>query len=165
MSAAQNIFAYTDTSTPYPGFVSLNLQNSGELLLTVREPVNGTPLVNIPFPDAEVEKLITGCGMYMSAKLPHRSEVQRQSTIDNEVLHRVAGNVGIAHEMGILASTMKHDPDYLWSWHCNLVVSFVDAGCDKRVAMNGSARFIQTLTGVDVTEHPQFKAELDALPE
>lgn len=158
-----NIFAYTDHNSPYPGFVSVNLKQTGGLVLTVREAVEGKQLINFDFPDDQVERIITNFGMYMTSKMPSRSEEQRQNLIDQEVKSRIEAGEGIPHEMAVLCSAMKQDPDYLWSWHCNLVMAFVDAGGDRKTAMQGSARFIYNLTQIDVTEHPNYKQDLEQL--
>lgn len=160
---SRNIFAFTDQTSPYPGFVSLNLEDTGKLMLTVRQSESGDKLASLELPDKEIESLMTSCGMYMTAKLPTRSEDARKQVIDEEVLHRMKANVGIAHEMAVLGSAMRQDPDYLWTWHVNLTMAYVDAGGDKKVAMNASARFLYNLTQADVTEDPRFKEDLDRL--
>lgn len=160
---SRNIFAFTDQTSPYPGFVSLNLEDTGKLMLTVRQSESGDKLASLELPDKEIESLITSCGMYMTAKLPTRSEDARKQVIDEEVLHRMKANAGIAHEMAVLGSAMRQDPEYLWTWHVNLTLAYVDAGGDKKVAMNASARFLYNLTQADVTEDPRFKEDLDRL--
>lgn len=39
----QNVYAYTDTVSPYPGFVSLNVTPMGEYHLSVRAPFSQHP--------------------------------------------------------------------------------------------------------------------------
>ncbi len=55
-----------------------------------------------------------------------------------------------------LIEAFKLDPDYLWTWHCNIAMGFYDAGGDHKIANEGSARFLQNLTGIDVRKHPHW---------
>lgn len=48
-----------------------------------------------------------------------------------------------------LIASMRSDPDYAWSWHCNVAMSFVDAGGDHYTANQGAARFMRLFAGVD----------------
>jgi len=57
-----------------------------------------------------------------------------------------------------VTAQMNEDLDYAWSWHCNIAMAAVDAGCDHMIADEGAARFLQTLAGVDTREHAAFKA-------
>ncbi len=65
------------------------------------------------------------------------------------------------HEfMTTLAAIMVNDPEYLWSWHCNIVMANMDAGGNKETAMEGSARFLQILCGVDIRQNPHYVQDL-----
>lgn len=160
---SRNIFAFTDQTSPYPGYVSLNLEDTGKLVLTVRQSEDGNKLASLDLPDDQVEALITNCGMYMTAKLPHRAEDVRQRMIDDEVRTRMAANGGIAHEMAVVGSAMRQDAEYLWTWHCNLTMAYVDAGGDKKTAMQASARFLYNLTKADVAKDPRYQEDLERL--
>lgn len=54
-----------------------------------------------------------------------------------------------AAAMQIVIDAMRADPDYAWSWHCNVAMSFVDAGGDRYTANQGAARFMRLLANVD----------------
>lgn len=60
--------------------------------------------------------------------------------------------------MTAVTAQMNEDFDYAWSWHCNIAMSAVDAGCDHMIANEGAARFLQMLAGVDTRQHAAFKA-------
>ena len=51
--------------------------------------------------------------------------------------------------MKVVLEAMRSDPDYAWSWHCNVAMAFVDAGGDHYTANQGAARFMQLLAGVE----------------
>ena len=53
----------------------------------------------------------------------------------------------------ILKKAMKDDPDYAWSWHCNIAVTAQDAGAPYGVANEGAARFMKLCFDVD-TKRP-----------
>jgi hypothetical protein len=58
--------------------------------------------------------------------------------------------------MAVVTQALRDDPDYAWSWHCNLTMMAQDAGAARSVADEGSARFLQLLAGVDIRQHPHF---------
>ena len=65
-----------------------------------------------------------------------------------------------------LIDAMKADPEYAWSWHCNLVMAMEDAGAGTLQDCNkGAALFMSRLTNgaVDTTQHPDIKAAVSEL--
>ena len=44
---------------------------------------------------------------------------------------------------------MQVDPEYAWSWHCNIAMAFVDAGGDHYTGNQGAARFMKMLANVE----------------
>jgi hypothetical protein len=55
----------------------------------------------------------------------------------------------VADAMKTVIKAMQADPDYAWSWHCNVAMAFVDAGGDSYTANQGAARFMRLLANVD----------------
>lgn len=55
--------------------------------------------------------------------------------------------------VAVILDAIRTDPDYAWSWHCNIAMGFVDAGGDTYTANQGAARFMRTLAQVEPT-HP-----------
>lgn len=51
-----------------------------------------------------------------------------------------------------LRKLLQGDPDYAWSWQCNLAMSVVDEGVSHEVANRAAARFMFSAFGVDVTQ-------------
>lgn len=65
-----------------------------------------------------------------------------------------------------LIDALKADPEYAWSWHCNLVMAMEDVGARTLQDCNkGAALFMSRLTNgaVDTTQHPDFKAAVSEL--
>ena len=51
--------------------------------------------------------------------------------------------------MRTVIAAMKDDPEYAWSWHCNVAMAFVDEGGDRYTANQAAARFMRALAGVE----------------
>jgi hypothetical protein len=51
--------------------------------------------------------------------------------------------------MKTVLKAIQADPDYAWSWHCNVAMAFVDAGGDHYTANQGAARFMRILANVE----------------
>lgn len=59
-----------------------------------------------------------------------------------------------------LIDAMKADPEYAWSWHCNIAMAAHDSGAGPHHACNkGAALFLSLLSGgaVDTTQHPAYE--------
>lgn len=56
---------------------------------------------------------------------------------------------GVPAAMQIVTDAMRADPEYAWSWHCNVAMAFVDAGGDAYTANQGAARFMRILANVE----------------
>jgi len=54
----------------------------------------------------------------------------------------------VPEAMKIVIEAMRADPDYAWSWHCNIAMAFVDAGGDHYTGNQGAARFMKMLANV-----------------
>ena len=47
-----------------------------------------------------------------------------------------------ATAMKSLSDAMREDPDYAWSWHCNLACCAMDEGLDREAANRAAERFM-----------------------
>lgn len=65
---------------------------------------------------------------------------------------------GIATAMSEVIEALLTEPDYAWSWHCNVAMAAVDAGVPHKTANEAAARFLMTLAGVDTTVLPEYQA-------
>lgn len=60
--------------------------------------------------------------------------------------------------LSVLSDSMKSDPDYAWSWHCNVAMTAKDAGAPHDRANVWAANFMSRAFGVDTLT--QVNAEL-----
>jgi hypothetical protein len=74
-------------------------------------------------------------GMPLYTNLPQRPAEPKQEPV--------------ADAMKTVIKAMQADPDYAWSWHCNVAMAFADAGGDPYTANQGAARFMRLLANVD----------------
>lgn len=58
--------------------------------------------------------------------------------------------------MRAIAQALQCDPDYAWSWYCNLKMMVVDVGGQYRVAAKSAARQLQLIFEFDITKHAYF---------
>jgi len=52
-----------------------------------------------------------------------------------------------------LIEALRDDPEYAWSWHCNIAMAFVDEGGEPIRANHAAARFLKNFANVKPT-HP-----------
>lgn len=64
----------------------------------------------------------------------------------------------LVEAMDALRAALHSDHEYAWSWHCNIAMAAVDAGCDRVVANEGAARFLEALAGINTRDFDEFKA-------
>lgn len=62
----------------------------------------------------------------------------------------------VPEAMKVVTEALRSDPDYAWSWHCNVAMASVDEGMGHYEANKAAARFIYSLAGVDTTKHQGF---------
>ena len=61
----------------------------------------------------------------------------------------------VPEAMKVVTAALIADPDYAWSWHCNITMAQVDEGNDHAIAEHGAQRFLSLLTGQTLTPaHP-----------
>lgn len=66
-------------------------------------------------------------------------------------------SISVKDAIYTLRDAIQQDPDYAWSWHCNIATASMDEGLDHAASNRAAARFMSTLFGVDMTKHEQFK--------
>ncbi len=59
------------------------------------------------------------------------------------------GPTSVADAMAVVTKAMRDDPEYAWSWHCNIAMAYVDAGGDHAVGNHGAARFLRMLASIE----------------
>lgn len=62
----------------------------------------------------------------------------------------------VEEAMKTMKQAMKSDPDFAWSWHCNIAMMCKDAGATHKISNFGAARFMKLAFDVDTSEHPNF---------
>tara|TARA_B100000929_G_C15131740_1_gene291484 strand:+ start:202 stop:438 length:237 start_codon:yes stop_codon:yes gene_type:complete len=63
----------------------------------------------------------------------------------------------LQHAFSVFEKSMKDDPDYLWSFHCNVAMPIFDSvGISHKDANIAAARIMKHLFGVNVTTHPHY---------
>ena len=62
----------------------------------------------------------------------------------------------VPEAMKVVTEALRSDPDYAWSWHCNVAMASVDEGMGHYEANQAAARFMHSLAGVDTTKHQGF---------
>lgn len=60
-------------------------------------------------------------------------------------------NKQVVDAMQALSEAMQLDPDYAWSWHCNIAMASVDEGMDQESANRAAARFMRLAFKADVS--------------
>lgn len=95
-------------------------------------------------------------GSAASAK-PASAEARRYHL---QTADRMTDSGPIRSPMCMLAEHIRQDPDYAWSWHCNLAVSAMDEGLDHAAANRSAARFM-CVFGVDMTRHCNWRKTWD----
>lgn len=68
--------------------------------------------------------------------------------------------MSVAKAMDYLMTAMRDDPEYAWSWHCNLAMPIMDSvGCSHKQANIAAAHLMSFLFDRDVTKDPRFEYE------
>ena len=66
--------------------------------------------------------------------------------------------------MKVVTDAMRADPEYAWSWHCNIAMAFVDEGGDHAMANHAAARFMRLLADVEPAHKLPEKAAAPQAP-
>jgi hypothetical protein len=75
-----------------------------------------------------------------------------QQMIENYLI----SNPNVPVELAFAQKMIEEDPDYAWVRFCDLVLNFVEEGCDELPSMRAAARFIYTLTYVDISQDERY---------
>jgi hypothetical protein len=94
-----------------------------------------------------LEALDIAQGILADARSYHRPKMLAAYTAIKQAL--AAPVQPVADAMNVVTEAMQKDPDYAWSWHCNIAMAFVDAGGDHYTGNQGAARFMKTLANVE----------------
>ena len=70
----------------------------------------------------------------------------------------------VSEALDVLKSAMATDPDYAWSWQCNIAMAMFDelgplvtpSGLSHEVCNRAAARFMKLCFDVDVTKFSQW---------
>lgn len=88
------------------------------------------------------------------------------SLLDEAIAALAAAEVPVEpapHAMQQLTAALQADPEYAWSWHCNLAMPVMDAtGSTHRIANEAGARLMRHLFDIDITKHPHYQVEAAA---
>jgi hypothetical protein len=56
-----------------------------------------------------------------------------------------------------IVAAFKNDPNYAWSWHCNLAMMMVDEGVSHRAANYRAATFMKDAFEFDIKQTNEWK--------
>ncbi len=57
-----------------------------------------------------------------------------------------------------LKTAMRDDPEYAWSWHCNIAMPIMDSiDCGHESANVAAAHLMSFLFDYDITTHPHYE--------
>ena len=62
----------------------------------------------------------------------------------------------VADAMAVVCDALRNDPDYAWSWQCNVAMPFVDQGGSRLDANRAAANFLYNLAQVRMWAHPHY---------
>lgn len=62
----------------------------------------------------------------------------------------------ISEAIDRLRQAIHSDPEYAWSWHCNVAMAAYDEGLDRPAANRAAARFMMQAFGINMRKHPYF---------
>jgi len=71
------------------------------------------------------------------------------------------GDAGVARAMGEVRTAIQVDPEYAWSWHCNIAMASVDEGMEHGAANRAAARFMDLCFGVDTSKNRHYSETVD----
>jgi hypothetical protein len=55
-----------------------------------------------------------------------------------------------------MKAAMAANPDYAWSWHCNIARPLIDSGIDGLKAQQCAARLMKHFWGVDTSANKHY---------
>lgn len=91
----------------------------------------------------------------------HGKELRINESITRPISEAARTVVGQA--FNTLKQAIHADPEYAWSWHCNIAMASVDQGMHPHAANRAAAHFMLVCFDVDTTATEQWKS-LDIPP-
>lgn len=70
----------------------------------------------------------------------------------------------ITKALETLRKSMVDDPEYAWSWHCNVAMSSYDEGLSHQKANKAAARFMNKCFGINTTKNEHYKKLFPTTP-
>jgi hypothetical protein len=68
-------------------------------------------------------------------------------------LYRQDGGPTPAQAVEALSKAFKADPEYAWTWHCNIAMAAKDEGMEHKAANRAAARFMYNAFGIGYPEY------------
>jgi hypothetical protein len=62
----------------------------------------------------------------------------------------------VSQAFNTLKKALTDDPDYAWSWHCNLAMPMIDGGVEEGLANKCAARLMQHIFSIDTSKHEHY---------
>lgn len=59
----------------------------------------------------------------------------------------------------IIRQELINDPEYAWSWHCNIAMCSYDEGLSLLKANKAAVRFMKVLFGIDTSKNEHYKKQ------
>ena len=59
-------------------------------------------------------------------------------------------------EMETIKAAMEADPDFAWSWHCNVSMAAYDQGPHHTLSNRAAAGFMRLAFGIDTSKNPNY---------
>lgn len=56
-----------------------------------------------------------------------------------------------------LATAIKNDDEYAWTWYCNFLMPMIDSGCSRKKSEEACGRIMYNFFGVNICENKYKK--------
>jgi hypothetical protein len=143
--------------------------------IRIKFPTNGEPFIVIT-PDlacqivliAMGEAIIADMAWKNNAEQTHAALLRRMGDLESHIhkfdngrftgapLRNRDDDAVPAKALATLSAAFAADPEYAWTWHCNLAMMAVDAGAPYHEAQRGAANLMHRAFGVDTRNNPLY---------
>lgn len=89
-----------------------------------------------------------------------RGSINWTNAVDKYVSDRIKTASGVSLEMSVVTSALRQDPEYAWSWYCNLKMTFIDNGCPALAAAKGASSFLRIWADVKMENNPLYVEDI-----
>lgn len=124
------------------------IETIGEAVLSAAPPISddelALQLADVIYKDAVEDSKQHDGSVFMTAAWAVVEHLKKMG-----VLNANPSPASAPDAMRVVLDAMRSDPEYAWSWHCNIAMAFVDEGGDHAMANHAAARFMRSLAGVD----------------